>query len=231
MRSEMSAAAAVRISVVVVEEHELFRAGLCLLLSRQEGLRVAGETARWSDALSIVQRERPDVVLLGIGQDDDAKIGLMHDLFAASESTRILVLSKSSDQELLRHAVRLGAAGVLGKDKPADMLLKAIECVIGGGAWVDRGTTASLLRELSAKSRPAKQDPDEMKIATLSQREREVIQLVGKGLKNKQIAAALFISDITVHHHLTSIYSKLEVADRLEMVIYAYRHGLADIPR
>jgi len=70
-----------------------------------------------------------------------------------------------------------------------------------------------------------------MKISSLSQREREVVQLVGKGLKNKQIAQMLFISDVTVHHHLTSIYSKLEVADRLELVIYAYRNGLAELPR
>jgi two-component system, NarL family, nitrate/nitrite response regulator NarL len=88
-----------------------------------------------------------------------------------------------------------------------------------------------LLRELANKTKAPRQSPEQMRIASLSEREKEVIKMVGKGLKNKQVAEALFISSITVHHHLTSIYSKLEVTDRLELLIFAYRHGLAEIPR
>ncbi len=227
----MPSSVAERIRVAVIEEQELYRQGLCLLLSRQPDLNVVGDAALWPDALSLVQREQPDVVLLAISPANCSDIDRLPQLFVASEETKVLVLSESGDQELPRRAIRLGAAGVLFKNKTAEMLLKAIECINAGEAWLDRTTTASLLRELSPANRAVKRDPEEMKIASLSQREREVIKLVGLGLKNKQIAESLFISDITVHHHLTSIYSKLEVADRLELLIYAYRNGLAEIPR
>jgi two-component system nitrate/nitrite response regulator NarL len=231
MRNRMPAAVADRIRIVVIEEQELYRQGLCLLLSRQPDLKVVGDAASWSDALSLVQREQPDVALLAISPANSADIDHLPQLFAASESTKVLVLSESADQELPPRAIRLGAAGVLFKNKSAEMLLKAIECVYAGEAWLDRTTTANLLRELSPRSKAAKRNREETKIDSLSQREREVIKLVGQGLKNKQIAEMLFISDITVHHHLTSIYSKLEVADRMELLIYSYRNGLAELPR
>jgi two-component system, NarL family, nitrate/nitrite response regulator NarL len=231
MQSHLPAVVAERVRIAVIEDQELYRQGLCLLLSRQPDLKVVGDAAVWSDALSLIEREQPDIVLLAIGPGNSENIDRLPQLFAASESTKVLVLSEPSDQELPRRAIRFGAAGVLHKNKPAEMLLKAIECVNAGEAWLDRTTTANLLRELSPRNRSAKKDPEELKIASLSQREREVIKLVGQGLKNKQIAEKLFISDITVHHHLTSIYSKLEVADRLELLIYSYRNNLAELPR
>jgi two-component system, NarL family, nitrate/nitrite response regulator NarL len=229
MRNKATAAVAARIRIAVLEEHEMFRAGLCLLLSQQQGFEVVGNTGKWPEMLSIIQREKPDVMLLAIG--DSIGIEPLPEVIDASEETRILVLSNASDEKLHRQAVCLGAAGVLSKDKAADVLAKAIERINAGEAWLDRFTTASLLRELSPRNRAARQDPEERKIASLTEREREVIKLVGKGYKNKQIAETLFISDITVHHHLTSVYSKLEVADRLELLIYAYRNNLAELPR
>jgi two-component system nitrate/nitrite response regulator NarL len=231
MRNKMTAAAADQVRIVVLGEHELFREGLCLLLSRQSGFKVVGDAGTLPEGLSLVQREQPDIVLFAIEGGDGIRIDLLPELLTVSEQTRILVLLKPNDPELQRKAIRLGAVGVLSKDKPARVLVKAIECVNAGEAWVDRFTTASLLRELSPINRTANHNPEEKKIASLSEREREVIQLVGKGLKNKQIADTLFISDITVHHHLTSIYSKLDVADRLELLIFSYRNGLAELPR
>jgi two-component system, NarL family, nitrate/nitrite response regulator NarL len=231
MRNRISAAVAEQVRIAVIEEQELYRQSLCLLLSQQSDLNVVGNAGSWSDALSLIQRERPDVVLLAVNPSNSADIDLLPQLFAASEETKVLVLSDSGDPELPPRAVRLGAAGVIFKNKPAEMLIKAIECVNAGEAWLDRTTTASLLRELSPRNKTVKKDPEGKKIASLTQRELEVIKLVGQGLKNKQIAEKLFISDITVHHHLTSIYSKLEVADRLELLIYAYRNNLAELPR
>jgi two-component system, NarL family, nitrate/nitrite response regulator NarL len=229
MRSEVPDALTAKIRIVVIHEHELLRAGLCSLLSKQLNFEIIGSAATWPDAIPYIQKEQPDIVLLSI-DPKGAGIEFLPELLAISGSTKVLVLCDSADQELLRKSVRLGAAGVLLKHNSAAMLVKAIECVNAGEAWLDRTTTASLLRELSRKNNPAKQDPEQVKIASLTEREREVIKLVGKGLKNRQIAEKLFISDITVHHHLTSIYSKLEVADRLELLIYSYRHGLAEIP-
>jgi two-component system, NarL family, nitrate/nitrite response regulator NarL len=227
----MPTAVAEPIRIAVIEEQELYRQSLCLLLSQKSDLKVVGDAAFWPGALSLIQRERPDVVLLAIGSSNSVDIERLPQLFAESEETKVLVLSDASDPDLPPRAIRFGAAGVLSKNKPIEMLLRAIDCVHAGEAWLDRATTANLLRELSPRHKQAKKDPEEKKIESLSQREREVIRLVGEGLKNKQIAERLFISDITVHHHLTSIYSKLEVADRLELLIYAYRNSLAELPR
>jgi DNA-binding NarL/FixJ family response regulator len=230
MQSQTTAAVSDRVRVFVIEDQELYRAGLCLLLSQQPGFKVVGNAAAGADALSRIHEERPDVALVAISPNDRAGIDILPEIFASSEETRVLVLSGSNDPDLHRRAVRVGASGVISIDKTSDMLVKAIERVNAGEAWLDRSTTASLLRELSPRNRAARKDPEEIKIAALTERERGVIKLVGSGLKNKQIAEKLFISDITVHHHLTSIYSKLSVSDRLELLIYAYRYGLAELP-
>ncbi len=230
MQGEMTDRLSARVRIVTVDEHELFRAGVCLILNQQPGFELVGSFSSWSDALPLIKSEQPDIILLSISSDNNAGVDFLPQLMAASETARVLALSDSGDQELSRRAIRLGAAGVLSKNSPPETLIKAIERVNVGEAWLDRSTTAALLREMSPRHRAAKQDPEKMKIASLTEREREVIKLVGEGLRNRQIAQKLFISDITVHHHLTSIYSKLEVADRLELLIYAYRNGLAELP-
>lgn len=231
MNRKATAAATEPIQIIVLEEHEIFRKGICLLLSQQKNLEIAGDAGTWDEALAMIQRQQPDIVLVGSNPDDSRNIDRLPEISNAAETAKILIISDVNDREFHGKAVRLGASGVLSKDKSTEMLVKAIVCVNEGEVWLDRFTTASLLRELSPRNRAAKQDPEERNIASLTDREREVIQQVGKGLKNKQIAEALFISEITVHHHLTSIYSKLEVADRFELLIFAYRNNLADIPR
>ncbi len=220
-----------RVRIVLIDEHELFRAGIRSLLGKREGLAVVGEAAGDSEAIEIVKREQPDITLIGAETVDGKGMSLLPRIVATAEATRVLILSGSEDPELQKQAIRLGAIGVVSKNKPADILIKAIERVHAGEAWVDRATIATVLRDLSPGNRPRKQDPNEVKIASLSPREREVIRLVGEGLSARQIAERLFISDITVHHHLTSIYGKLEVTGRLELLIFAYRNGLAEIPR
>jgi two-component system, NarL family, nitrate/nitrite response regulator NarL len=230
MRNQNPVADADSVRIAVIEDQELYRQSLCLLLSKRQGIRVVGDAATMSEALAVVQREQPDVVLLAVSASNRDSVDLLPQLYAACENLKVLVLLESGDLELPRRAMRLGASGVVYKNKSADMLIKAVECVHAGEAWLDRSTTASLLRELSPRNKAPKKNPEEIKISSLSQRERDVIKLVGKGFKNKQIAEALFISDITVHHHLTNIYSKLEVTDRLELLIYSYRYGLAELP-
>jgi len=110
-------------------------------------------------------------------------------------------------------------------------LLKAITKVYAGEIWFDRSMMGSVLSQMSRVGKGNNQDPEAVKMATLTEREREIITLIGEGLKNKQIADRLFISETTVRHHLTSIFAKLEVSDRLELIIYAFRHNLAQSPR
>jgi len=142
---------------------------------------------------------------------------------------RVLVLTGLTDEESHRQAARLGAAGLVLKQNAAEVLLKAIRKVNEGETWLDRSVMSNLLHEMN---RPKKQiDPEEAKMASLTIRERDVIALIAEGQKNKQIAERLFISETTVTHHLSSIYSKLGVSDRLELVIYAFSHSLAKMPR
>ncbi len=231
MNNQAAKPAASEVRIVLISQLELFRAGIRSLLQAREGFKVVGEAAGESDGIEIVRREQPDVTLLGTDVNEGKGLELIPGIFSAAEATRILILSDSADPELQEKAIRLGAIGVVSKNKPADVLIKAIERVHAGEAWIDRSTIAAVLGDFSPATRARKQDPKEARIASITAREREVISLVGEGLNARQIAERLFISEITVHHHLTSIYSKLKVAGRLELLIFAYRNGLTEIPR
>jgi len=231
MKDQSAKPATSDVRIVLIHHHELFRAGIRSLLQGREGFKVVGEAAGESDGIEIVKREQPDITLLGTDVDEGKGLELLPRIFAAAEATRVLILSDSASPELQSQAIRHGAIGVVSKDKPADVLIKAIERVHAGEAWVDRSTFAAVLGDLSPAKRSRRQDPTEAKIASISAREREVIRLAGEGLNARQMAERLFISEVTVHHHLTSIYSKLEVAGRFELLIFAYRNGLAEIPR
>ena len=123
--------------------------------------------------------------------------------------------------------MHLGAVGVVLKEKAPEVLIKAIEKVHEGEIWLDRAMVANVFSAASRFRDTRKNDPGGSQDRTLTEREREVIALVGEGLRNKQIADRLFISEGTVRNHLTTIFSKLEVSDRFELLIYSYRHSLA----
>lgn len=219
------------IRLVLINGYALSRAGIQAILSNNPGFDVVGEAENGTDAVALVEQEQPDVILMNIGSNGGISgIDVIPQLLAISEESRLLVLMGNYDPETQHKAVCSGAIGVITMDKPPAMLIKAIERVHAGEVWLDRSMTASVLSALSPAGKAKKADPEEAKIKTLTERELEVIKLVGEGLKNKAIGERLFISEITVHHHLTSIYSKLAVADRLELIVYAYRNGLAQLP-
>jgi DNA-binding NarL/FixJ family response regulator len=129
-----------------------------------------------------------------------------------------------------RIAIRRGAMGIVLKQQAADLLLKAIRKVHAGEVWIDRSMMGSVLDDVRSE-RQQGSNSEATKIASLTPREREVVALVSEGLKNKLIGERLYISETTVTHHLSSVFSKLEVSDRLELIIYAFRHGLAKMPK
>ncbi len=219
------------IRVVLIDDQQLFRTGIKALLGNRDRIALVGEAGNRVDALAVVQQEQPDIILLDHALKGESGVEIVPSLIAAAGNARVLVMSESRDSELARLAIQLGARGVVSKDCSFEILAKAIERVYEGEMWLDRSMTAAVLEDLARKRDSRKLDSEEAKIESLTGREREVIKAVGEGLKNKQIGERLFISDVTVHHHLTSIYSKLGVSDRLELVIYAYRHGLVPIPR
>jgi DNA-binding NarL/FixJ family response regulator len=191
---------------------------------------VVGEAANQSEALAVAACEQPDVILLDLVLDGTSSLDLLPELFTVASAARVLILTGVSDPDLHRQAVNRGAMGLVLKGKSIDVLLQAIEKVHRGEVWLEPAMIANVLSDITRSKNGTQRNPEEAKIATLSPRERQVITVVGEGLRNKQIAQRLFISEVTVRHHLTSIFSKLDVAERLELVIYAYRHGLAKMP-
>lgn len=219
------------IRVVIIDDQMLFRVGIKSLMEKSKNLTCVGDASSRPEALEVVARTQPDVILMDLNLRDGCALDFLPDLLASNDDLKVLILTDLRDEELQRKAVRLGARGLVMKDQSFEVLAKAIERVCAGEMWLDRSMTASLIEELSRKREANRTNPEAAKIETLTERERGVIAAVGEGLKNKEIGERLFISDITVRHHLTSIYSKLEVSDRLELIIYAYRHNLIPIPR
>jgi len=220
-----------RVLLVLVGGHTLSRSGLRSLLAEESTFSVVAEAANRSETLSALEKWQPGVVLLDIDADPEHSVAMIPEMLTVSPSSKILILTGSSDRELHRRAVRAGSIGLVFKDAPPQTLLKAIERVHAGEVWLDRSLTASVLGELSQGGGKKNLNPEAARIASLTDREREVIAALGAGLSNRQIAQRLFISDVTVRHHLTSIYAKLEISSRLELIVYAYRNGLAHIPR
>ena len=223
----MSNVDAKTIRLLIVDDHKLFGAGLRLLVDAEPGLKVVGHAGTSAEALAIAANERPDLTLLNLDLDGVDGFELIPGLRAAAKDIKIIVVTGNKDVRAHRDAVRQGAAGLVLKDSSPAVLLKAIRKVDDGELWVDRALMSDLHAEITELNDPSSSE----NITKLTQRERTVIALIAEGLKNKQIAERMFISETTVSHHLTSVYTKLGVTDRLELVIYAFGHGLAKIPR
>ncbi len=214
------------IRVMLVEDHRVVRAGLRMLIESRPGLAVVGEAADCASALEIAAREQPDIILLDLDLGAERGMDLLPALTTAAKNARVLILTGVRKAEEHRQALSHGAVGLVLKEQAPEVLIKAIEKVHAGEVWIERTMLASVLNDIAAgSSKPV--NAEAARIATLTERERQVSALVGQGLKNKQIADRLSITETTVGHHLTSIFDKLGVKSRLELVIFAHQHGLS----
>ena len=218
------------IRVLLVDDHGIMRAGLRMLLETQPGLTVVGEASTCADTLALATDTQPDVIVLDLDLGGENAIESIPTLLHTAPDTRILVLTGVRDPEVHRQAIRHGAVGLVVKEKAVETLLQAITKVRAGEVWLEPTMVARVLGDLTRPPSPPQPSAEAAKIARLTEREREVITLVGEGLRNKHIAARLYISEATVRHHLTAIFAKLDVSDRFELAIYAYQHGLAQPP-
>ena len=218
-----------KIRIVIIDDQLVVREGLRMLLDNHPGIKVVAMASTRSEALAIIAREPADLIILDLELGGYSALSFLPQLREAAARARILVLTGIRDSATHQQAAQLGAMGVVLKEDAADRLLKAIEKVYQGEAWLDRLTVGNLLWQMSSNDKESL-DPQKKKISTLTERERQVIVLISEGLKNKQIAERLFISPTTVTHHLSSIYSKLGVSDRLELVVYAFANKLAKMP-
>jgi DNA-binding NarL/FixJ family response regulator len=206
---------------LLADAHALTRSALGSLLANRPGVALVGEAATLAEACCLAEQEMPDVILLYLRPDSGICGGAVQPLQAAAPTARVLLLADVAGADLHRRAVRVGAYGVVGTDRPPESLLKAIDKVHQGEVWMERRFVADLVG-------PAAVGPgsDQVRIGSLTPREREVVSLLCEGLRNKQIAERLAVTDVTVRHHLTSVFSKLGVTDRLGLMLYASRHGL-----
>lgn len=215
------------IDVFLVDDHRCILWGLERLIdSEGPRMRVVGKAHSGSEALEGAKRVSPHVVLLDLDLDGENGADLVPEL-TQMYNAKVLILTGSRDAEMRERAVLKGASGVVLKDEAAEVLIKAIERVHGGELWLDRATTAKVF---TAFAQGAKKplDPQASKIATLTPKERQTITAVitERGAKSHAIAADLHISEHTLRNHLTTIYSKLGVKNRVELVMYAMEHKL-----
>ena len=214
------------IRVAIVDDHTILRAGLRMLIEAKPGMLVVGEAGNRVETFALVEREQPDVILLDLDLGGESSLSFIEDLLVISRGARILVLTGVVEPEQHQRAVRLGAMGLVLKEKCVQDLIEAIQQVNSGQVWFDQSIMTGLVAE--AQRTP---DPELEKIASITSREREIVNLVCEGLKNKEIAKRLSISEATVRNHVTSILNKLELSDRFELALYFYRHGLEHPPR
>lgn len=208
------------IRIFIIDDHAIFRESLVAVFGLHKDLQVVGEARSVDEAKSQLNKLNPDVLLLDMklsgGQSGLDLLREMNDL--ASKTKTIVITGGQASEDEAVEAMRLGARGYLDKQCPTDLFIKCIRKVQSGEVWLDARMTDAVLSALSGKAEngvaPEKND--------LSRRELEVIQLVIQGYKNKDIAAKLFISEKTVKNHLSAIFNKLGVTDRLELTLYVF---------
>ena len=215
------------ISVLLVDDQDLVRLGLRTLLDAEDGFTVAGEAADGLAAVAAAERTVPDVVLMDIRMPGVDGIEATRRIAARSElsGTRVIVLTTFERDEYVFEALRAGASGFLLKDTAPPRLLEAIRTVAEGGALLAPSVTRTLIAGFVAEERrPTAPHPQ---LEELTAREREVVGLVAEGLSNQEIAERLVLSPATARTHVSRAMIKLGARDRAQLVVFAYRSGLA----
>ncbi|WP_211300539.1 response regulator [Nocardia fluminea] len=210
-------------TVLVVDDQELVRGGLRRILRRRDGFTIT-ECADGDEVAAAVAAQRPDVVLMDLRMKRVGGIDATRLLRARPDAPPVLVLTTFDDDQLLSGALRAGAAGFLLKDSPAEDLIRAVRTVAGGGAWLDPSVTGRVLTAYRTV-KPVGTRTDR-RLGELTAREYEVLELIGSGRVNSEIAAELGISEVTVKSHVGHIFGKLDLRDRAAAIVFAFDHGV-----
>ncbi len=215
------------IRVAVVDDQELFRRGLTMLLGVEEDIEVVGEAGDGVAATELAATAVPDVVLMDVRMPKRSGIEACASIKDVAPSAKIIMLTVSDEEADLYDAVKNGASGYLLKDSSIDEVAQAIRVVADGQSLISPSMAVKLLDEFKQMTRS---DRQQVPTPRLTDRELEVLKLVAQGLNNREIAKRLFISENTVKNHVRNILEKLQLHSRMEAVMYAVREKLLDIP-
>lgn len=213
---------------MLVGDFLIFRTGLKLLLEAEKNIRVGGEAADLAEAADSINKIKPDILLVDSGEaDGDSFIPFISSL---PPDISVIIITNSIEAERHRKYLLLGINGIVCKEQTADVLVKAINTVYMGEMWFVRKLIDRTIKQLINQKKSAPEEVRASHHSLLTAREREVLTLICQGMKNKIIADKLFISETTVRYHLTSIFEKLKVNNRLELVVHAFKERIVEVP-
>ena len=213
------------ITIVLADDQALVRAGFRALLDAQDDMTVVGEATDGTEATTLAGRHRPDVVLMDIRMPGVDGLTATRRITEDSRlaGTRVVILTTFDLDEYVFEAIRSGASGFLVKDTEPEELLRAVRTVVTGGGLMSPGVTRRLIEEFASRARDPGVAPE---LERLTNREREVVAVVGEGLTNEEIAERLFMSPATAKTHVSRAMTKLGARDRAQLVVFAYESGL-----
>ena len=212
------------IRILVADDHAIFRDGLRKLLEGADDVQIVGEASNGLECTKMLAKLKPDILLLDLRIPEKDGLGVLEEINFDNLPTRVIVLTAAEDDRDVVRAMRLGARGVVLKQSASDLLHKSIRKVHEGEIWLDNRMTAEVIDAFKKSSESGQRREKPL----LSDREKEIVQLVAQGFRNREIGEKLFISEQTVKNHLHNIFDKLGVSDRLELALYAIHHRLID---